>query len=293
MKAVDFDYVCPTSVGKTCEWLRASDGDAKIIAGGQTLVPLLAMRLARPTLLVDINRIAELQGIEADDDRVSVRSCTRQAAALADETIRRRLPLLAKALGFVGHGQTRNRGTIGGSLANADPAAEICLVALALDAEIDACSAEGSRTIAAGEFFAGAMTTALAVDECLTIVHFPLWRENRVGTGFQETSGRRSDFALAAVATQVAFDAAGVCRRLVLGIGGAGATPLRVEAAVDRLLGSRLEASDIAAAAGIVREAVEPASDLHGSAAYRRRLIGALVERALTEARQEALAAGA
>ncbi|HUN50923.1 MAG TPA: FAD binding domain-containing protein [Candidatus Sulfotelmatobacter sp.] len=293
MKAVDFDYACPASVGGACELLRASAGEAKIIAGGQTLVPLLAMRLARPALLVDINRIAELQGVAADDDRLTVRACTRQAAALADATIRQRLPLLAKALGFVGHGQTRNRGTIGGSLANADPAAEICLVARTLDAEIDASSTAGTRTIAVGEFFTGAMSTALVADECLTSVRFPLWREARVGTGFQEASARRSDFALAAVAVQVALDADGACRRLTLGIGGAGPTPLRVDAAETGLLGSRLETGDIATAAAIVRDAVDPPSDLHGSAAYRRRLIGALVERALAEARQEALAAGA
>jgi CO/xanthine dehydrogenase FAD-binding subunit len=293
MKAVDFDYACPASVGEACELLRTSAGEARIIAGGQTLVPLLAMRLARPALLVDINRIAELQGIAADDGQVTVRSCTRQAAALADAAIRRRLPLLAKALGFVGHGQTRNRGTIGGSLANADPAAEICLVARTLDADIDAGSAAGSRTIAAGEFFTGAMTTALGADECLTSVRFPRWREARIGTGFQETSARRSDFALAAVAAQLALDVDGACCRLALGIGGAAATPLRIQAAEDRLLGSRLEAGDIAAAAAIVGDAVDPPSDLHGSARYRRRLIGALVERALTEARQEARAAGA
>jgi CO/xanthine dehydrogenase FAD-binding subunit len=291
MKAVDFDYACPTSVGEVCRLLASAGGDGKIIAGGQTLTPLLAMRLARPSLLVDVNRIPELQGIEVDGDAVRVRACTRQAVALADETVRRHVPLLAKALRFVGHVQTRNRGTIGGSLANADPSAEIGLAALALDARIEARSAEGERTIGIDDFFIGPMTTELGAEECLTAVRFPVWQPaGRVGTGFQEMSARRSDFALAAVAVQLELDSDGVCRRIALGIGGAGARPLRVEAAAERLTGTRLAASDLAEAARIVRDAVEPDTDLHASADYRRRLAGALVERAVAEAREDALA---
>ena len=145
MKSVDFDYECPTTLDAVCRRLVEADGEAKLIAGGQTLVPLLAMRLARPALLIDINRVAELQGIDDRGDHVAIRACTRQAAALADPAVRGRVPLLAKALSFVGHAQTRNRGTIGGSLANADPAAEIGLAALALDAEISARSLDGER----------------------------------------------------------------------------------------------------------------------------------------------------
>jgi CO/xanthine dehydrogenase FAD-binding subunit len=290
MKAVDFDYERPGSVDEVCRRLAASGGEAKIIAGGQTLVPLLAMRLARPTLLLDINRIGELQGIAEDGDDLVLRACTRQAVALAHSLVRTRVPLLAKALTFVGHGQTRNRGTVGGSLANADPAAEIGLAALALDARIEARSLKGVRTIAIADFFTGPMETVLASDECLMCVRFPVWRNvGAIGTGFQEVSIRQSDFALAAAAVQLALDANGTCRRVVLSIGGADATPMRSAAAEARLLGTGLADSDIEAAASLAREALAPLSDLHASPLYRRRVAGALVARALAEAKAEAM----
>ncbi len=290
MKPIDFDYVRPSRLGEVCALLETAAGDGKIIAGGQTLVPLLAMRLARPALLIDINGIDELQGIESRSGDVAVRACTRQAAALADEAVRRRVPLLAKALPFVGHVQTRNRGTIGGSLANADPAAEIGVVASALGCAIVARSTAGERSIAIAEFFRGAMETALAAEECLTVVHFPVWQEDsgRVGTGFQEVSARRSDFALAAAAAQVQLDGAGVCRRAALSVGGVGTVPVRIEPAAERLLGTRLDEADLADAARIAEHAVETVTDLHASGEYRRRVIGELVRRALAEATSEA-----
>jgi CO/xanthine dehydrogenase FAD-binding subunit len=291
MKAVDFDYARPESLGEACRLLAEAGGEAKIIAGGQTLTPLLAMRLARPSLLVDVNRIAELDGIESAGESVLVRACTRQAAALTDDAIRRRVPLLAKALRFVGHVQTRNRGTIGGSLANADPSAEIGLAALALAAEVEARSTQGARTIGISRFFIGPMMTVLSAEECLTAVRFPVWPSlGRLGTGFQEASARRSDFALAAVAVQLQLDGDGVCRRIALGVGGAGASLQRVPAAAARLTGTRLAAQDLAEAAAMVREAIEPLANLHASAEYRRRLTGALLERAVVEAAQEARA---
>ena len=291
MKSVDFDYECPTTLDAVCRRLVEADGEAKLIAGGQTLVPLLAMRLARPALLIDINRVAELQGIEDRGDHVAIRACTRQAAALADPAVRGRVPLLAKALSFVGHAQTRNRGTIGGSLANADPAAEIGLAALALDAEISARSLDGERRIHLAQFFTGPMETLLAPDECLTRIRFPVWRDaGRVGTGFQEVSIRQSDFALAAAAVQLALDAGGVCRRIALSIGGADATPVRIAVSEDRLRGTMLAERDIAEAAAIARDALTPLSDLHASPVYRRRVAGALVARAVAEAKAEATA---
>ena len=291
MKSVDFDYECPASLDEVCRRLVEAEGEAKIIAGGQTLVPLLAMRLARPALLIDINRIAELKGIEDIGDQIAIRACTRQAAALADPTVRERVPLLAKALGFVGHIQTRNRGTVGGSLANADPAAEIGLAALALDADIEARSLYGERKIHLSKFFTGPMETMLAPDECLTRIRFPVWHDvGRVGTGFQEVSVRQSDFALAAAAVQLALDAGGVCRRIAVSIGGADATPVRVAAAEARLNGTRLEERDIAAAASIARDALAPLADLHASPVYRRRVVGALIARAIAEAKAEAAA---
>jgi CO/xanthine dehydrogenase FAD-binding subunit len=290
MKPVDFDYVRPRSLGEVCAALAEAGEDGKIIAGGQTLVPLLAMRLARPRLVIDINGIAELQGIANHADAVVLRACTRQALALADDRVRARAPLLAKALRFVGHVQTRNRGTIGGSLANADPAAEIGLAATALGATITASSTAGERPIAIAQFFRGAMETALAAEECLSAVSFPVWREGRIGTGFQEVSARRSDFALAAAAVQLVLDDDGTCRRATLAIGGAGAMPLSIEAAAQRLVGTRLTDADLADAADIAEAAITASGDTHASALYRRRVAGEMARRALAEARSEALA---
>ena len=289
MKAAEFDYAAAESVEEACRLLAGAQGEGKIIAGGQTLVPLMAMRLARPALLVDINGIADLRGIVREDDHLALGAGTRQADALADPVLRRELPLMAKALRFVGHGQTRNRGTIGGSLANADPSAELCLVAATLGAVLVARSSAGERRFAARDFFLGAMTTALAPEDCLVAARFPLWRDaRRLGTGFQEVSIRRSDFALVAAAAQLALDADGICRRAALGVGGAAATPLSLEAAAARLAGTRLEASDIAAAVALAHAAIEPISDLHASVAYRRRVAGALIARAISEARADA-----
>ena len=296
MKAVDFDYVRAANIADACRLLADAGEDGKLLAGGQTLVPLLAMRLARPSVLVDINFIGELQGIEFDGAQLLVRACTRQAAALADARVQHHAPLLAKALAFVGHDQTRNRGTVGGSLANADPAAEIGLAALTLDAEILACSSAGERRIAVAEFFTGPMTTVLAPDECLTALRIP--RRPQVGrfsTGFQEMSVRRSDFALVAVAVELALETDGICRHLALSVGGAGPKPLRVDAVAARLVGTVLAESDLDEAAAIVRDAIVrdaivPQTDIHASAGYRRRLAGALAARALAEARDEALA---
>jgi CO/xanthine dehydrogenase FAD-binding subunit len=290
MKAADFDYFCAASIAEACRLLAGANGEGRIIAGGQTLVPLLAMRLARPALLVDIHRIADLRGIEFSNGAVTIRACTTQADALASDIIRKHVPLLAKALHHVGHTQTRNRGTIGGSLANADPVAEICMAALALDGEIISHGAKSQRTIPGGEFFQGAMTTALAFDECLTAVRLPVWRQpGRMGTSFQEVSIRRSDFALVAVAAQALFDEKGVCRRVAIVVGGCGATPMRANAAAERLIGTRVEEFDLFEATILLQETITPQSDIHASADYRRRVAGELVTRAVLEARREAV----
>lgn len=295
MKAADFDYARAGSIGEVCRLLDGARGEGKIIAGGQTLVPLLVMRLARPTLVIDVNSVAALKGITNKGDSVVIGAGTRQADALDDATLKRGLPLLVKGLGMVGHPQTRNRGTIGGSLANADPAAEIGLVARTLDATITARSSQGERVIEATEFFQGAMTTALSSEECLTHVRFPTWAgAGRIGTGFEEMSIRRSDFALVAVACQVALDDAGVCRRIALGIGGAQAAPFRASGSEQGLAGTKLSESDIDKATGALSSAItDPIGDGHASADYRRRVAVALAARVIAAARDEALAARA
>ena len=289
MKAAEFDYRRAADLDEVCRLLADGGEDAKIIAGGQTLVPLMAMRMARPSLLVDINHVAELQGIEADDKGVVLRAGTRQETARRDSSICRQVPLLTKALGFLGHLQIRHRGTIGGSLANADPAAEIGLAALTLDAEIAAFSTAGERWIPAANFFLGTMVTALEQAECLSRVRFPRQcRGLRCGTGFQEVSIRRGDFALASAAVSLRLDRDGTCRHLAAAVGGVEATPVRVDAAAAPLIGTRPDEAAIAQAGRQVAEAVEPQADLHASADYRRRLAGELFVRALREAMAEA-----
>ena len=285
MKAAPFDYVRPDSVAEACGYL-AADADAAIIAGGQTLVPMMAMRLARPSRLVDIARLPELHGIRRDGAAVAVGAATRQVTALDDATIARDVPLLALALPFVGHAATRNRGTVGGSVANADPAAEIPLVLATLGGEIVLRNGPAARTVAARDFFTGPMMTAVTHGDCIVAAHFPVWH-GRLGVGFQEVSVRRSDFALASAAAQVAFDEQGRCTACTLGIGGVATTPIRLDA-VDALIGSRLSDRDIEEAVHTAVATIEIMSSPHASDAYRRRAAATLGVRALTQARDAA-----
>src|SRR5262245_41311909 len=206
MKPVAFDYVRPASLAEACS-LLAADGGARVIAGGQTLIPLLAMRLARPTRLIDIARIEDLAFIHEDRESVTVGAVTRQSVVERDPIVATKLPLLAKALPWVGHAATRHRGTIGGSIANGDPAAEIPLVAVTLQATITVQEAAGVTELAAGEFYLGPMITALPDGAIVIHVRFPVWTKGRIGTGFHEVSARRSDFAVVASAAQVSLDA--------------------------------------------------------------------------------------
>jgi CO/xanthine dehydrogenase FAD-binding subunit len=287
MKPVAFDYVRPASVSEACGLLADDDG-ARVIAGGQTLIPMLAMRLARPTRLVDIARIADLACIGDGTDAVTIGAVTRQAVAEADPVVAGKLPLLAKALPWVGHPPTRHRGTIGGSIANGDPAAEIPLVAVSLQATIIVQDASGTTEFPAGEFYLGPMITAVPEGGIVTHVRFPVWTQGRIGASFHEVSARRSDFAFVASAAQVALDADGRCTALSVGIGGAGDTPVRLDAASDALLGSRLEEAAVRDAVTAAAEALETVDDLHASAAYRRRVAASLARRAILDARDEA-----
>jgi CO/xanthine dehydrogenase FAD-binding subunit len=288
VKAAPFRYARPRTLDEACELLDDS-GDRRVIAGGQTLVPMMAMRLARPEMLVDIGGLAALDGIEEEERAVVVRACTRQADAERSSVVRRRLPLLAKALRFVGHPQTRNRGTVGGSVANADPAAEIPLAALALGAEATARSRDGERTLAIEGFFVAPMVTSLLPAEILTALRFPVWAARGVGASFHEVSSRRSDFALVAVAAQVQVDAGGACERAAVALGGVGPTPVRSAAVPGLLAGRRFDEAAVHAAAAAIDGEIAPEDELHASADYRRRVSRALVARALRDAWTEAL----
>jgi CO/xanthine dehydrogenase FAD-binding subunit len=287
MKPAPFDYVRPDTLAEACA-LLAGDEDARLIAGGQTLVPMLAMRLARPAKLIDILRLPELAGIREERGAVVVGATTRQAHAERDPVIRASVPMLARVLPWVGHPPTRNRGTVGGSIANADPSAEIPLVAVTLGADIMLATPDGPTSMPADDFFIGPMLTTIGLGECVSAIRFPVWPQPRIGVGFFEISARRSDFAFAAAAAQVALDEEGRCLDAALGVGGVGDRPLPLD--VSSLVGTELDAASIAEAVNAASDNLEAMSDLHASAAYRRRVARVLCIRALEQARVNASA---
>jgi CO/xanthine dehydrogenase FAD-binding subunit len=290
VKAAAFEYTRASSIDEACALLREHGDGARLIAGGQSLAPMMAMRLARPAWLVDINEIAELKYIRAKGERLHMGACTRQRDAERDGGVGKLVPLVCEALRWVGHVQTRNRGTVGGSLAHADPSAELPLVACVVDAEVSVRSTRGPRTLRAGELFTGPMTTALASDELIEDIAWPIWREDRMGSAFTEVSIRHGDFALVAAAAQVALDGAGRCARAGFGVGGADATPVVFPELAETLIGSRLEDAIIAGVAARAAALLDPGDDLHASADYRRHLAGVLTMRALRQARDRAVA---
>ena len=294
MKAAPFAYVRAESLDHALDELARYGGEAKLIAGGQSLVPMMAMRLARPAVLVDVNRLAALKGIAVGPREVLLGATTRQRDVVDDAALQLAVPLLREALRWVGHGQTRNRGTIGGSLAHADPAAELPLAALILDATlILRGQASGERRIAAADFFRAPMVTAMGEAECLTDIAWPVWEGRGVSCAFEEMAIRHGDFAIAAAACQVQRDADGVCRRAAIGLGGVAGTPLAFPDLAAMLVGQRIDehlARDVAASAAARSE---PGSDVHGDAVYRRHLAAVLLRRAVLRAGTDATALAA
>ena len=288
MKAPPFEYARAASLDEACALLRAHGDDAKLLAGGQSLVPMMAMRLLRPAWLVDINEIAALKTVAVEAEGVRTAACARQVDLERDAALGARVPLLHQALAWVGHVQTRNRGTVGGSLAHADPCAELPLVAQLLGARMELRSAKGTRSVEANAFFSGPMSTALAADECLEAVRWPAWPEPRVGSAFTELATRHGDFAMVSAAAQIALDADGRCLRVVLGLGGVGMTPLAFPALAQRLVGTRPSKTDFDDLAREAAAQCEPSDDLHASAAYRRHVARVLATRALHDAQQRA-----
>jgi CO/xanthine dehydrogenase FAD-binding subunit len=290
VKAAPFDYVRAASIEEACALLHRHGEGARPIAGGQSLAPMMAMRLARPDWLVDIDGIAALKYIRAEGDRLRIGAGTRQRVLERDAPAGRVVPLLAEALQWVGHVQTRNRGTLGGSLAHADPSAELPLAACVLDAAVSVRSARGRRGLRARDLFTGPMTTSLAPDELIEEIAWPIWGGDRVGSAFTEVSIRHGDFALVAAAAQVALDGEGRCLRASFGVGGADATPIVFPETAQTLIGSRLEDDALAGVAASASTRLQPGDDLHASADYRRHLARVLVARALAAARDRASA---
>ncbi len=287
MKAAPFDYSRAADIDEACALLAADEG-ARVIAGGQTLVPMMVMRLARPTRLIDINRIAALSYVRSDRDGVAIGATTRQCVVERDPLVAAQVPLLARAIPNIGHAATRARGTIGGSLANADPAAELTLVAVTLDAVLSYRAGGETGEIPAREFFIGPMITSLPAGGCLVGARFPVWPGGRIGVGFHEVNARRSDFAFVSAAAQVELGADGKCNRIAIGVGAATDFPMRLDSAEQQLTGSALDAKAVDAALHEALADVDTLEDLHASAEYRRRAAISLAGRAVVDALAQA-----
>jgi carbon-monoxide dehydrogenase medium subunit len=281
VKFAPFEYVAPETVDEAVRLLGKEN--AKALAGGQSLLPTMAFRLATPALLVDLRRIPGLDRIELDGSAAKLGARVRWRDIEKDARLARAQPLLAAAIAHVAHYQVRNRGTVGGSLAHADPAAEMPGVAVTCDAILDVIGTRGRRSLEAGEFFTGALSTALAQDELIVNVRLPAWPAAR-RWGFQEFARRRGDFAMAG-ALVFYDDQNGKATNAHIGVIGACTRPHRIPEAEAVLNGSAMDDASIQAAARAAEKAIDPPSDLHASAAYRRSLFGTLLERALAGAR--------
>jgi CO/xanthine dehydrogenase FAD-binding subunit len=284
LKSPPFEYARAASIEEACGLLHQHGDAAKLIAGGQSLVPMMAFRLLRPSWLIDINEIAALKFVAFETEAVRMGTCTRQCVVARDDALAARVPLLRQALAFVGHTQTRNRGTVGGSLAHADPSAELPLVAQILQARLVLRAKSGTRTLPAAEFFAGPMMTNLRADECLEEIHWPVWRERKTTSAFTEISRRHGDFAMVAAAAQIAVDDDRRCTRVTFGVGGAAPMPVAFPALAQSLVGHRLDKDKARAVAQEAAAGLAPESDIHASVTYRRHLAGVLVSRVLLEA---------
>jgi carbon-monoxide dehydrogenase medium subunit len=282
MKLPPFEYACPASLAEAVALLAAHDGEAKPLAGGQSLVPMLAFRVTAPALLVDLRKLAELRHIKIAPDGARLGAMVRWRDILEDKKLAAAHPLLVAAVEHVAHYQIRNRGTVGGSLAHADPAAELPAIAVTCEAAIAVLGKAGERIIAAADFFRGPLMTALAADEIITEIRFPAWPAHR-RFGFQEFARRRGDFALAAAALFYDEDG-GKARNAHVGAIGVADRPLRLTAVEKVLDGNAIDAAIMAKAEAAACASVDPADDIHASGAYRKTLIGVMVERALRAA---------
>jgi carbon-monoxide dehydrogenase medium subunit len=282
MKLPPFEYACPTTLSDAVALLASHDGEAKPLAGGQSLVPMLAFRVASPSLLVDLRKLAELKQIKSADDGVTLGAMVRWRDILDDARLRKAHPLLVAAVEHVAHYQIRNRGTVGGSVAHADPAAEMPGIVVTCEAKIAVVGKAGARVIDAENFFQGPLMTALKPDEIITEIRLPAWPAKR-RFGFQEFARRRGDFALAA-AMLFYDEEGGKARNAHAGAIGVADRPLRLMAVEQVLNGNKIDEEVIAKAEAAASASVDPADDIHAGGAYRKALIGVMVERALKSA---------
>lgn len=283
MKPPSFEYVVADSVEHALRLLAEGGEDAKVIAGGQSLVPLLNFRMARPSLLVDINQVTGLANIRKTDEAISIGALTRHAKLTTSKTISQYLPLLSEAAAWIAHPQIRTRGTIGGSLAHADAAAELPVVLLALDAYVTARSLQGERKIPIKELLVSHFVSSILPGELIVEVNVPLLPPG-TGAAFDEFSRRHGDYAIGGAAAIVTLDEQGKCSRARITVLGGGSTALRCQEAENALIDSPLSSEDIAAAAHIAVQGLDPVPTVHGSAPYRAQVIRTIVERTLGQA---------
>lgn len=289
MKPAPFDYCAPTDLPAALDLLAQHGDEAKVLAGGQSLLALMNMRLARPPVVIDINRVAALDYMsQTPEGGFAIGALTRQRAVERSSVVREHNPLLAAVMPLIGHFQIRNRGTIGGSIVHADPAAELPALSLALEADFVLQSAEQERVIPAEEFFVSYLTTAVEPEEILTEIRLPAWRREW-GWDVQEVSRRQGDFALVGAMAILHVDAGDTCQAVRLTLFGVGGTPVRLRKAEEILAGRRVDAEALAEVTTVVTEELEPESDIHASATYRKEVGGVLARRTLQRALSRAM----
>jgi carbon-monoxide dehydrogenase medium subunit len=286
VKPAPFAYHAPESLEEAAAILAEHGEDAKVIAGGQSLVPMLSMRLARFEVLVDLDRVDGLRSVSIGDGQVTVGAMVRQVDIEESSGVAAAAPLLSRATPLIGHFQIRNRGTVGGSIAHADPAAEYPAVALALDAEMELTGASGTRRVPASMFFTGTWETQMGPDEILTSVTFPSW--GRAGFAVEEVARRHGDFAMAGACAGIRLDAAGRVDKAAISLFGVASTPVRPPDQESSLVGMTAADVDPGEVGRAVAAGLDPPEDLHASSSLRRRIAAAAVRRALGAALEEA-----
>jgi carbon-monoxide dehydrogenase medium subunit len=287
MKPAPFDYRRPETLDEALAIFAQLGSEAKALAGGQSLVPAMNFRLARPGVLVDLNRLDSMAYIKEDDGGLRIGAMTRQRSVERSPIVASRAALLAEAMPWVAHPQIRNRGTMGGSLAHADPAAELPAVMVALDANFVLRSQTSTRTVPARDFFTGILSTVLQPEELLTEIQIPA-QPARTGTAFLELARRHGDFALVGIAVALVLDQTGSCSSARIVLLSVGDAPVLATRAMETLTGNPATAERIEEAARVAGSEINPPSDIHASSAYRRQLAKVLIRRALTQAAERA-----
>jgi carbon-monoxide dehydrogenase medium subunit len=284
MKPAIFEYFAPATLDETLDLLHEHGEDAKVLAGGQSLMPLMNLRLARPKVVIDINRLSGLDKIAATaEGGLAIGALARHRAVERSPLVREQNPLLASTMPLIGHFQIRNRGTMGGSLAHADPAAELPALAVLLGCEVSLASKDGVRTVAAADFFLGYMATAIEPGELLTEIRFPSWRSG-AAWAIDEITRRKGDFAMVGVTLSAELDSGANIRDVTIVMFGVGGKPQRIESAESMLKGRRVDAKVLRELGRVVAEELEPDSDIHASTEYRKEVGGVLARRALESA---------